>query len=282
MRQLRDLGVRNISFQGGEPTLFPEIEDLIAEAKRLGFENRQIITNGTRTEVVERLIPYLTKIAISLDSLDGPTHDKIRGVRGIGDQVRRLLTDLKDRIPVAWSYVIQSDNVNEIDDAVQFAQMHGIKEMYMVLVAASTVGHSAYPVATLSSFEERQLLWTLLRIYARKTPRLVPTLYDNLLSLRRYREKFVHSCGVPGNLIAILPGGDVYVCSGDLPAIGNVRNSRIDAIWSSAENRATLAQAREGRMGICQSCQHIRTYFNPFAAIFNLLFSSLGRAPVPS
>ena len=274
LRQLRAFGIRHVSFQGGEPTLYADIVDLAAEAKNLGFESRQIITNGTRPRILERLIPYLTKIAVSLDSLDGPTHDHIRGVKGIGDQVRWLLTNLDRRIPVTWSYVVQRDNVNELEDVVRFAQDHGIQEMYLVFVAASTVGHSAYPDATLSSFEKRHLAGTLLRIYARTTPLILPTLYDNMLSLRRFQERFVHRCDVPGNLIAIMPDGGVHVCSGDLPAIGNVRRSRIDAIWSSTRTRTTLAEARKGRMGTCQSCQHLRTYVNPLAALFNLTFSS--------
>jgi radical SAM protein with 4Fe4S-binding SPASM domain len=279
LRQLRDFGVRNISFQGGEPTLYPGIEELVAEAKDLGFENRQIITNGTRPEVIERLTPHLTKIAVSLDSLDGATHDRIRGVRGIGESVRRLVLALNERLPVAWSYVIQSDNVHELDEVVRFAEAHAIKELYMVFVASATVGHSAHPDTALSSFEKKHLPEVLMRIYARATPLIVPTLYDNMLVLRRFREPFVHRCDVPGNLIAILPTGDMYVCSGDLPPVGNVRVSRVDAIWASVRTRTMLSEAHAGRPGVCQRCQHVRTYFDPVAALFNLTFSSRNYLP---
>ena len=48
LRALRRMGATEIEFTGGEPTIRPDLVDLIADARKLGFVNISIITNGLR------------------------------------------------------------------------------------------------------------------------------------------------------------------------------------------------------------------------------------------
>ena len=50
LHQLRDVGVRNLIFVGGEPLLRPDIGELIKEASLVGFENIIVVTNGLLLE----------------------------------------------------------------------------------------------------------------------------------------------------------------------------------------------------------------------------------------
>ena len=42
-----DLGCRKVQFIGGEPTLYPRLPDLIADAGRRGYEFIEVFTNAT-------------------------------------------------------------------------------------------------------------------------------------------------------------------------------------------------------------------------------------------
>lgn len=48
LKALRSMGATEIEFTGGEPTIRPDLPELIADARNLGFVNISIITNGLR------------------------------------------------------------------------------------------------------------------------------------------------------------------------------------------------------------------------------------------
>jgi predicted cytidylate kinase len=69
---------RKINFAGGEPTLVPNIAELIKYAKSLGFETG-IVTNGSKidAEWVKNIVPFLNILAVSVDTLNYETNIKI-------------------------------------------------------------------------------------------------------------------------------------------------------------------------------------------------------------
>jgi MoaA/NifB/PqqE/SkfB family radical SAM enzyme len=48
IRYIRERGIRTLEFTGGEPTIRPDLIELISFAKSLGFESISMITNGIR------------------------------------------------------------------------------------------------------------------------------------------------------------------------------------------------------------------------------------------
>lgn len=74
-------GVENIIFTGGETLLHPAIEDLVAYAARLRFRYITLITNGVLLPKRERVLPHLSRLVISLDSLDTGAWDAILATR---------------------------------------------------------------------------------------------------------------------------------------------------------------------------------------------------------
>jgi len=72
-------GARGVVFTGGEPTLHPHIIDFVAEAKRLGYEQIQLQTNG-RTFAYRNLLKRLNaaganELGPSLHGAGPATHD---------------------------------------------------------------------------------------------------------------------------------------------------------------------------------------------------------------
>src|SRR5207253_632462 len=73
------LGLEEVHFLGGEPTLRRDLEDMLVHARGLGLHTR-IITNGMMLsrERLERLVEYgLGEIMISVDGLE-ETHNRLR------------------------------------------------------------------------------------------------------------------------------------------------------------------------------------------------------------
>ncbi len=67
-------GFRKINFAGGEPTLLPNLPDLIRQAKSHGLIT-SLVTNGSRIdeEYLDELVGYIDIIALSIDSADSDT-----------------------------------------------------------------------------------------------------------------------------------------------------------------------------------------------------------------
>lgn len=86
-----ELGARKLSILGGEPTLYGKnqgkkylLADLIAEAKKIGYEYVRIDTNGTFPAELLRLENFrqIDEISFSMDGYDRNTCNQIRG-RGV-------------------------------------------------------------------------------------------------------------------------------------------------------------------------------------------------------
>ena len=271
LEQLKEMGVKSISLQGGEPTLHPSIKEIACKADALHFSDRQIITNGTRPEVLEQLLPYLTIITFSLDSINGAVHDSIRGVEGIGDRVRETMLAFNGKIPVRWAMVVQEKNYQELSQALTFAEKHGIREMILSFVAGDTVGDTAYADEQLYRNLKSIDASFLQHIYHKGLPRIQPALYDAVLALRRYRTSFAHRCDEPGTTLIIMPDGAVHICCGNLPPIGNIKDEPLKKMWARPETKELLLTAHKGTLTTCRKCLHTRTYFNPRAVVYNIL-----------
>ena len=78
---LKKLGVKVIDFTGGEPLLHRQLDELCAEAKRLGLITTVTSNALLYPKYAERLKGLVDMLHFSLDSPDAEEHDKSRGVK---------------------------------------------------------------------------------------------------------------------------------------------------------------------------------------------------------
>jgi len=98
VRHLRQAGCEKLNFAGGEPTLHPDIGELVEHAKAVGLVT-SVVTNGSRLpELLDRHAAALDWVALSVDSGD----DRVQAAlgRGKGDHVLRAAA-LADRCRTA-------------------------------------------------------------------------------------------------------------------------------------------------------------------------------------
>ena len=135
MKQLYKAGIRVLFFYGGEPLLWQDqgktVRDLVIQAKRIGFDLVNIVTNGTY-----RLnIPEADLIMVSLDG-GREKHNEIRG-----DTYDRILENIResgsDRIVLYMA--INQINKNEIEKVCKLSkELNNVK-------AVSFNFHTPYP-----------------------------------------------------------------------------------------------------------------------------------------
>lgn len=98
----REWGANRVDFTGGEPTLHPDIVELVAHAKRLGYETINLKTNGRKLankDFLKKLVDAgLNQVLISVHGHTAEMHDALTQVKGsFTDAVKALenMVDLK-------------------------------------------------------------------------------------------------------------------------------------------------------------------------------------------
>ena len=93
MNQMRDCGIRNITFTGGEPLLREDIGILVKRARELGFKKVVVKTNGLLlSKKAEELVESgVSDISVSVDGI----RDTANAIRGLPHAYRTSLEGIK-------------------------------------------------------------------------------------------------------------------------------------------------------------------------------------------
>lgn len=119
-------GLRIVFVQGGEPTLRPDLADVLEDMCALGLFP-VLITNGTRLSaaLVARLTRLRMQISVSLDTLDRSRYRKIRGA----DQLPRVLEGIAALQTFAGTKfitcIVSDVNRGDVRGVVAFARERG-------------------------------------------------------------------------------------------------------------------------------------------------------------
>lgn len=125
------LGVKSISFGGGEPFLRKDINSIIEYTYGKGIEVN-ISTNGTllNPERCEQLKHAVKSVAISIDSSSPEIHNKMRGVNNAWESAINSSRQLIDRsIALHWNSFVCPETYTEIPAIVLLASRVGVKRI---------------------------------------------------------------------------------------------------------------------------------------------------------
>ena len=140
LRKGRHSNIKRVVLSGGEPTMHPRFLEVVATAKRIGYEHIQVITNG-------RLFAYSGLLEQALDegvreitfSIHGHTrklHDKQTKVSGSFKQsLTGLINALKTkRVITNVDIVVNKINVMHLEDIIKFYINIGVYEFDLLQV----------------------------------------------------------------------------------------------------------------------------------------------------
>jgi len=129
LEQLKEAGVYNIGFTGGEPFTRPDIFDILEYARGLGF-SFGILTNGypIDRETIERIKKICpNNIEITFHAMNEKIFDRITGVRGSYKRVKNAVELLfESRLPLGLKTSAMKINKDEVIRVNKYARSLGV------------------------------------------------------------------------------------------------------------------------------------------------------------
>jgi len=243
--QLKDLGINEINFTGGEPLLRNDLSELIGYATSLGIVCG-ITTNGSllNKENINGLIDKGVKVfTLSIDALN-EEYEKIRGVENVFKNVgeaARILSGLKKTKPinVNISFVLMKKTIKYLPEVLSFC-----KKIDLPLVIC-LLDKSPYLFDLKSQKElwineedyiELEKIQELLFKEKRAKGNLVYNSYSDIDYFKGYFKDPIQKtipCAVSQTRIFIDSQGDVFGGCWSLGKFGNVKENKISDIISS-------------------------------------------------
>lgn len=134
IKEAKELGIKEISFSGGEPFVYYKVWELIDYTTSLGLE-LDIVSNGLMiADFSEEKIAALKKLKRIFISFDSPVAEIHNQLRGGADFFQKTIAGVKkmlaNDIPVSFSSVISNQNYPQLEDMIRFTNDLGVKSIF--------------------------------------------------------------------------------------------------------------------------------------------------------
>jgi radical SAM protein with 4Fe4S-binding SPASM domain len=221
---LANTGLKQITFSGGEPLLYPHLKEVIKFAKNRGLivhinTNGYLLTKKLTKELKEL---GLTQVQINIDSLNPEMHDRIRGKSGSFKRAVQALKNAQDvGLMCVSQTVLTKANEDEIIDIFKFARSIGIQRCRVWDMTPE--GHAKEKI----DMRPTDFIGTLKKIYefALETGAKNIESYDPLFLPEQRKNLTVsgtHCAAITGMFFTISSEGDVYPCAVERKPLYNI------------------------------------------------------------
>ena len=126
----------NLILLGGEPTLHPDLADIVKQARAVGYGSITVDTNGFLfNDFLSKVSPYdIDFISFSLDGATKDTNDRIRG-RGTYDT---CLAGIDQAVGMGFStsliYTVSRANIGELSQMIPLVADLGIQRFFIQVI----------------------------------------------------------------------------------------------------------------------------------------------------
>lgn len=224
------LGCRVLYLSGGEPTIYPDLHQVLSLAKRSGYRTT-MTTNGSRlAETLPEIAPLLDGVTVSLDYA-GPRQDEVRGIFELHTRaVHGLEVARRHGIAARINMSLGPDNLSEVEGLLDLARDTGAGLHVRLLTRESVeLDHRCF-----SATEAVTAATHLLELKrSNRDVLLTPAVY-----FRHIIESKPFRCRLLSLLVTVDSSGRVYVpCpkyEGTKERIaGSIRSGRLADVWHS-------------------------------------------------
>jgi MoaA/NifB/PqqE/SkfB family radical SAM enzyme len=279
LTELQALGCRKVHFTGGEPTLRPDLEELVAHASAAGLRVT-LTTNGTliTRERARRIVEAgLRGVNVSIDSPVPAVHDEIRGVAGAFAESLEGLKNLRKesrhgKLGLALNTVVTRLNWHTLAELPKLAlkvgasaiRLMGVDDHTGLFLRPSPEQIAAYnrDVAPLLAKRARGagLITDDEDLYPfGRTPEQAERGGRGEYALGYYRDR---PCFAPFTHALLDHEGRVFVCcmARGEPVLGDVTERPFREAWEGeAYRRVRLAMRTETKLPPCHRCDDFLT-----------------------
>ena len=129
------MGLKNIRFSGGEPTLYKDLGKLIEYSRDSGIQRIALSTNGSADlEYYEQLIQLgLNDISLSLDACCASFGKKMNGGKErVWEKTIFNITELSKQTYVTVGMVFTPENVEQSKESIEFAHSLGVADIRII------------------------------------------------------------------------------------------------------------------------------------------------------
>jgi radical SAM protein with 4Fe4S-binding SPASM domain len=234
------LGCRQLQLTGGEPTLRPDIKQLLEHAKAKGFEYIEVFTNGTL--LTESMIQFFANVgihvALSIYSYRSETHDSITRVPG---SFKKTLNSLKlllaYGVPTRCSVIAMKQNEADLNETSYFLNRLGVFDRAPDPIRPSGRGKN------LENYPEK---------YGNRYKQTAPYFWVD--SWTYSRNKYWNSCWF--GKAAVTGEGDVLPCVfAREQVVGNVKEENLTRIVSG-EKMLKIWRLTKDQVEGCKDCEY--------------------------
>ena len=252
--------VPTISFTGGEPTVRPDLPELISYARGKGMRVN-LITNGfkcARPEYVGRLAAAgLHSAQVSLEAPQAEVHDAITGRAGSFARTVRGARNLRAAgIHTHTNTTICPDNRSCLVELVDFVAdelQHEYLSLNVVIRTGTAVAQSG-PATTVDYSEVGEIMEPVI---ARARQRGVRLVWYSPVPLCIFNPIVAglgsNSCAAADGLLSVAPNGDVLPCSSFERGIGNLLRQPFERVWHT--RTARYWRRKEFLPPVCAECE---------------------------
>ncbi|MFT5988201.1 MAG: pyrroloquinoline quinone biosynthesis protein E [Pseudomonadales bacterium] len=128
LRQGREMGAAQLGFSGGEPLVRQDLQELIAEARHLGYYSN-LITSGlglTNAKVEAFASAGLDHIQVSFQASDPELNNALAGSRKAFEQKLAMARAVKEAgYPMVLNFVIHRHNIHQMNDIMALCERLG-------------------------------------------------------------------------------------------------------------------------------------------------------------
>jgi len=237
MQQARAMGSTQLGFSGGEPLVRKDLEELIAEARRLGYYTN-LITSGVGMDE-DRVKAFkeagLDHIQISFQASNEELNNFIGGTKSFQHKTEMARVVKKHNYPMVLNIVLHRKNIDQIRDILDMTVE--LNADYVELASTQYYGWSRINVdqllptqAQLDNAEKVAMEYQEKMKDKMKVIYVIPDYFENR------PKKCMNGWG--NIFLTIAPDGSALPChaAGQLPGLEfpNVRDHSIEWIWDDS------------------------------------------------
>jgi radical SAM protein with 4Fe4S-binding SPASM domain len=275
-----DLGAESLQLSGGDPLMYPHLEELISHTKARN-PNIFVFMNSVGTGVSDSRAKKIIDAGLgawnfSIDTMNDEIYNSLRGVpdalRDVMtavDTVKRAALDHPE-FCVNMMTVITRHNFRELPTLVEYCLNNNFASAYFMNVYGANNGDLFLTVSEIQEFRNEIAPQIVEIVYSADVETIVKdnakqvmaTFFSDDNSDENYAigqyfsslEAAKTACVVPNYYGLIEPDGQVLPCClveiSHEGVIGNARDDGLNAVWNS-EKRASF---NENRMEFCTKC----------------------------
>jgi AdoMet-dependent heme synthase len=285
------LGVKEVLFGGdGEPFLIGGMADIVRRfGKKLEIK---IISNGSTLALIDReLFENISKLTISLNSIEPEMHREIHGYEGkskledILFNIKRILKYPNAKSKLQINYVLAKNNLSEVERVLNLSKKWNVVFCIRPLYPA----FSELEKSALSEQDIKMVLSVLKNHKTDNNEAVTASIDFGFDSLKNFgkiqkKENALLPCYFGFYWANIWSDGSYSLCSYGNKVFGNVNDNSFKQIWQNSETQRTLYKCvfmgENGKpvLKSCHDCLGPTLQSKRFHKLFSLIPNQLERA----